>query len=69
MAAQLIPVSNWASAVFGEHRPHANTLLRWIQNGRIKPQPKKVGRTYFCRPNAEYVDPEADKIERMASGR
>jgi len=26
-------------------------------------------RTYFCRPDAEYVDPVAEKIERMVNGR
>jgi predicted site-specific integrase-resolvase len=69
MAAQLIPVRTWAEAVFGERVPHANTLLNWIKNGKISPVPKKVGRQYFCRPDAEYVDPNADKINRISSGR
>jgi predicted site-specific integrase-resolvase len=69
MAAQLIPLRTWAEAVFGEHRPHANTLLNWIKNGKIRPVPRKVGREYFCRPDAEYVDPVAERIERMIGGR
>jgi len=68
MAAQLIPVSNWAETIFGERKPHQNTLLNWIKNGRIRPVPKKVGREYFCRPDAEYIDPVAEKIERMTGG-
>ncbi|WP_367620791.1 excisionase [Burkholderia sp. AU45274] len=69
MAARLIPLSVWADAEFGEHRPHQNTLLNWIKMGRIRPVPRKVGREYFCRPDAEYVDPEAEKIERLIHGR
>lgn len=69
MAAQLIPLANWAESIFGEHRPHPNTLLNWIKNGRIRPIPKKVGRGYFCRPDAEYVDPNAEKIQRLINGR
>ena len=64
--ARLIPVSEWAVEVFGEkHRPHANTLLRWVHDGRIRPHPKKVGRTYFVEPSAEYIDATADLLERM----
>ena len=69
MSAQLIPVRKWAVAVFGDHVPHANTLLNWIKNGKIRPVPRKVGRQYFCRPDAEYVDPQVDELERMINGR
>ncbi|WOD18654.1 excisionase [Paraburkholderia kirstenboschensis] len=69
MAAQLIPLSVWAESIFGEHKPHRNTLMNWIRNGRIRPVPRKVGREYFCKPNAEYVDPVAERIERMTNGR
>lgn len=73
MAAQLIPIADWAQAMFGEHMPHRHTLRNWITNGKIRPMPIKVGRSYFCRPDAQYVDPIAEKInremERMASGR
>jgi hypothetical protein len=47
----------------------AIALLNWIKNGRIRPVPRKKGREYFCRPDAEYVDPIAEKIERMIGGR
>jgi hypothetical protein len=69
MSAQLIPVRAWAQNVFGEHKPHPNTLLNWIKNGRISPLPIKVGHQYFCNPEARYVDPSAAKLERMIDGR
>jgi hypothetical protein len=50
-----IPVSAWAALVFGEHAPHNNTLLRWVRDGRIQPQPKKIGRQWWAKPEAEYV--------------
>ena len=68
MAAQLIPLSDWAERWFGDARPHRNTLMNWIKNGHIRPFPKKIGRRYFCRPDAEYVDHRADKINRMIDG-
>ncbi|MBN3851948.1 excisionase [Paraburkholderia sp. Ac-20340] len=69
MNAQLVPVRQWALDVFGEHVPHPNTLLNWIRNGKINPVPKKIGRAYFCRPDAVYVDPRAERIERLVNGR
>ncbi|WP_321944659.1 excisionase [Burkholderia cenocepacia] len=73
MSAQLIPLSTWAELVFGEHSPHRHTLRNWINSGKIRPMPIKVGRSYFCRPDAQYVDPVADQVnrefERMANGR
>jgi hypothetical protein len=61
---RLIPVSDWAIEVFGDHKPHHSTLMRWIHDGKIKPQPKKIGRTYFVAPSAEYVEAECDLLER-----
>lgn len=69
MTAQLVPVSTWAASIFGEHKPHANTLLNWIHGGKIAPAPTKVGRRYFCAPNARYVDKVADDVQRMIDGR
>jgi len=67
--AQLILVSSWAAAIFPDWTPHPNTLRNWVHNGKIRPAPKKIGNKYFCDPKAEYVDPVADKIERMTRGR
>lgn len=66
--ARLIPVAEWAVEVFGEHKPHRHTIRNWIRNGLIRPCPKKIGRAYFCAPNAEYVDPRAERMERIARG-
>lgn len=52
---RLIPVAVWATMVFGVHAPHANTLNRWVHDGRIYPPAKKVGRKWFVTPAAEYV--------------
>ncbi|MFM0324805.1 excisionase [Caballeronia glebae] len=61
---RLIPVSEWALLVFGDHKPHPSTLLRWVHDRRIQPQPKKIGRAYFVDPKAEYVEAECDLLER-----
>lgn len=50
-----IPVKVWAEQMFGEFAPHRHTLSKWIRTGRIRPMPVKVGRTYFCRRDAEYI--------------
>ncbi|PFH29078.1 excisionase [Burkholderia sp. JKS000303] len=69
MAAQLIPIATWAERVFGEHAPHRNTLLNWIHAGRIHPSPRKIGRGYFCQPEAEYVEPGRERVRRLVNGR
>ncbi|KAJ3472841.1 hypothetical protein NLI96_g13229 [Meripilus lineatus] len=66
---KLIPLHAWAEQTFGEYAPHRNTLLNWVKNGKIRPFPKRVGRRYFVTPEAEYVDPVADKIQKMIDGR
>ena len=49
-----VPLRVWAQLLLGDHAPHDNTLLRWVHDGRIQPQPKKIGRKWFVRPDAEY---------------
>lgn len=51
---RLIPLQVWAANMFGEHAPHANTLLRWTHEGRIQPQPRKISRRWWVSPGAEY---------------
>jgi len=65
----MITLYKWAEAVFGEKQPHRQTLWKWIADGRIRPIPKKVGRAYYCTPDAEYIDPVAKKLEEIYSGR
>jgi predicted site-specific integrase-resolvase len=55
-APRLVPLAEWAKLVFGQFAPHANTLLKWTHEGRIHPQPKKVGKNWFVAPTAEYQD-------------
>lgn len=52
---RLVPVTAWAATVFGEHAPHPNTLRRWVHDGRFYPPAKKIGRTWWVTPDAEYV--------------
>ncbi len=52
--ARYVTLAEWAASMFSKV-PHTNTLLRWVHEGRIQPQPKKIGRAWRVRPNAEYV--------------
>jgi hypothetical protein len=54
MQPKWIPVRQWAEQTYGDAKPHINTLLRWIHDGRIQPQPEKHGRGWRVRPFAEY---------------
>jgi hypothetical protein len=65
---KLIPLWLWAEQTFGEFGPAKNTLRSWCRNGKILPVPRKVGREYFCSPDARYVDPHAERIERIVGG-
>lgn len=51
---RLVPLEVWSQLLLGEHAPHKNTLLRWIKEGRIQPQPVKVGHKWCVKPDAEY---------------
>lgn len=66
---RLIPLQVWAIETFGAHAPHRHTLRNWVTNGKIRPVPVKVGRSYFVSPDARYVDPVAEEIQRMIDGR
>lgn len=49
-----ITLDEWAASQFSRV-PHYNTLIKWVHDGRIQPQPKKIGRAWQVRPHAEYV--------------
>jgi len=66
--SRLIPLSIWAELMFGEHHPHRNTLASWVRNGKIVPMPVKVGRRFFCSPDARYFDPVVERINHMIGG-
>ncbi|WP_429499825.1 excisionase [Robbsia andropogonis] len=64
----MVPIAKWAESVFGEHGPCRNTLRKWVSTGKIRPAPVRVGRSFFCKPDAQYFDPKADLRERMRNG-
>ena len=49
-----ITLQEWAQLNFSKV-PHNNTLLRWVHEGRIQPQPIKIGRVWQVKPAAEYI--------------
>lgn len=50
---RFITLQEWAIANFSKV-PHNNTLLRWVNEGRIHPQPEKIGRIWRVKPAAVY---------------
>lgn len=50
-----ITLAEWAALMFSKV-PHANTLHRWVHEGRIQPQPRKIGRAWRVERRAEYVE-------------
>lgn len=50
-----VTLQEWAATMFSKV-PHANTLRRWVHDGHIQPQPRKIGRAFFVKVDAEYVD-------------
>lgn len=50
-----ITLHEWAESMFSKV-PHANTLLRWVHDGRIHPQPEKIGRLWRVKRDAKYVN-------------
>lgn len=67
----LLTLPAWARARYGDNAPGLATLRRWAREQRIFPAPEKHGRTYFVRPDAEYLDTgtlkhEPSKARRLA---
>lgn len=52
--SRYITLQEWAKLMFSEV-PHANTLLRWVHDGHIQPQPEKIGRKWQVKRDARYV--------------
>lgn len=50
-----ITLHEWAESMFSKV-PHTNTLLRWVHDGRIHPQPEKIGRLWRVKRDARYVN-------------
>ena len=51
--ARYITLQEWAKLNFSKV-PHNNTLLRWVNEGRIQPQPEKIGRIWRVPREAAY---------------
>lgn len=49
-----VRLNEWAVSQFSRV-PHYNTLIRWVHDGKIQPQPKKIGRSWWVKPEAEHV--------------
>jgi len=52
---RFIPLTFWVALLLGEHAPHPNTVLRWVHDARIYPQPIKVGKSWNVRKDAAYM--------------
>jgi predicted site-specific integrase-resolvase len=53
--SRYITLLEWAQMTFSQP-PHANTLLRWVHDGHIQPQPQKIGRKWQVKRDARYVN-------------
>ncbi|MDB5782057.1 excisionase [Caballeronia mineralivorans] len=53
--SKLVTLQVWARTQFGEDAPFIGTLRRWAREGKLYPAPKKHGRAYYLREDAEYV--------------
>jgi len=50
-----LPLLVWGELLLGEHAPGENTLRRWVHDGRIQPQPVKIGKSWCVRKDAAYI--------------
>lgn len=53
--SRYITLQEWAATMFSP-APHVNTLRRWVNDGRIQPQPEKIGRIWRVKREAKYVN-------------
>jgi predicted site-specific integrase-resolvase len=53
--SRYVTLQEWAETMFSKI-PHRNTLRRWVHDGHISPPPKKVGKAWQVKRDAQYVD-------------
>lgn len=53
--SRYVTLQEWAELMFSKI-PHQNTLLRWVRDGHIYPQPEKVGKAWQVKRDAKYVN-------------
>lgn len=66
---KLVSLEDWAKRMFGDRKPHRNTLRNWRKQGLINPLPVKCGRSYFVEPDAVYMDEGGELARRIGNGR
>lgn len=50
-----VTLQEWAAEMFSKV-PTPNTLMRWARDGHIDPPPRKVGRAWQVKRDAQYVE-------------
>lgn len=53
--SRYVTLKEWAATMFSKI-PHENTLRTWVRDGHIQPQPKKVGKAWQVKRDAQYVE-------------
>ncbi len=53
--SRYVTLQEWAATMFSKV-PHENTLRRWVHDGHIKPKPRKVGKAWQVKRDAEYLE-------------
>lgn len=53
--SRYVTLKEWAALTLSKI-PHQNTLLRWVHDGHIQPQPRKVGKAWQVKRDAQYVE-------------
>ncbi|MGE5650361.1 hypothetical protein [Noviherbaspirillum sp. UKPF54] len=51
-----IPLTHWATLVYGEYAPSMYALRCWIRKGRIQPPPQWVRGKWRVQPTASYQE-------------
>ena len=53
--SRYVTLQEWAGMMFSKI-PHNNTLRRWANDGKISPPPRKVGKSWQVKRDAQYVE-------------
>lgn len=61
---KLISLEAWVRETYGD-AVTIGTARKWAKSGKIRPQPEKHGRAYFCHPDARYTDRPARLVDRL----
>jgi hypothetical protein len=69
MNHELIPLETWIERRYAVRPPSIQTVRKWVRQGKIYPAPKKEGRAYYIRPDAGYVEGNADLVSRLSDSK